>query len=146
MVANTSPVFTLTPALSVNNGTGMGTALTAAANDVTGVSANNQLVFTAGTVDGSYLRRLHFKPLGTNATQTVARIFLNNGADPTVATNNRFFDDFQLPATTISATAPIGPGQDFIMEFAIPAGWRIYVGLATAVAAGWAVTPIGGNY
>ena len=144
MVANTSPVFTLTPSLSVNNGTGMGTALTTAANDFTGVSANNQLVFTAGA-DGSYVRKLHFKALGTNV-QTVARIFLNNGSDPTVAANNKFYDDFQLPATTVSATAPTGAGQDYVMEIAIPATWRIYVGVATAVAAGYAVTAVAGNY
>jgi hypothetical protein len=144
MVANTSPVFTLTPDLSTDGTTGMGAAILLAANDFTGAGANNALVFTAGA-DGSYIRRLHFKAIGTNI-QTVARIFLNNGSDPTVATNNRFFDDFQLPATTVSATAPTGPGQDFVMEFAIPAGWRIYVGLATAVASGWRVTPVAGDY
>lgn len=144
MVANTSPVFTLTADLSTNGTTGMGAAILLAANDFTGAGANNALVFTAGA-DGSYIRRLHFKAIGTNV-QTVARIFLNNGSDPTVATNNRFFDDFQLPATTVSTNAPTGPGQDFVMEFAIPAGWRIYAGLATAVAAGWVVTPIAGKY
>lgn len=144
MVANTSPVFTLRPDLSANGTSGMGAAILLAANDFTGVGANNALVFTAGA-DGSYLRRLHFKAIGTNV-QTVARIFLNNGSDPTVAANNRFFDDIQLPATTISANAPTGPGQDFVMEFAIPADWRIYVGLGTAVAAGWVVTPVAGDY
>lgn len=144
MVANTAPIFTLTPDLSTNGTTGMGAAILLAANDFTGAGANNALVFTAGA-DGSYIRRLHFKAIGTNI-QTVARIFLNNGSDNTVSTNNRFYDDLQLPATTISANAPTGPGQDFIMEFAIPAGWRVYVGLATAVAAGWTVTPVAGKY
>lgn len=144
MAANTAPIFTLTPDLSANGTTGMGSALIAAANDVTGVNANNQLVFTAGA-DGSYVRRLQFKPLGTNV-QTVARVFLNNGSDPTVAANNRFLDDILLPATTLSATAPIGPMQAMTLEFAIPAGWRLYAGIATAVAAGWVVTPIAGDY
>lgn len=145
MAANTNPIFTLTPNLSSNASSGMGSIILAAANDFTGTNVNNALVFTAGSPDGSYVRRLRFKAIGTNI-QTVARIFLNNGGDPTVAANNRLFDDFQLPATTISATAPTGVGQDYIVEFAIPSGWRIYVGLATAVAAGYLVTPIAGNY
>jgi hypothetical protein len=145
MAANTKPIFTLIPDLSANAGTGMGTALIAAANDTNGTNANNQLVFTAGAVDGSYIRRLRFKALGTNV-QTVARIFLNNGSDPTVAANNRWYEDFQLPATTLSANAPTGIGQDLVMEFALPPGWRIYAGLATAVAAGYVVTPIAGRY
>jgi hypothetical protein len=144
MVANTSPIFTLTPDLSANGTTGMGTALIAAANDVTGVSANNQLVFTAGA-DGSYVRRLHFKALGTNVA-SVVRLFLNNGLDPTVAANNHFYDDMVLPATAVSAVAQIGAGLDYTMELAIPAGWRIYAGVATTVAAGWVVTPIAGKY
>jgi hypothetical protein len=32
------------------------------------------------------------------------------------------------------------------MNFALPAGFRIYVGLGTAVAAGWVVTAIAGDY
>jgi hypothetical protein len=145
MAANTKPIFTLIPDLSTDAATGMGVALIAAANDFTGVSANNLLVFTAGAVDGSYIRRLHFEALGTNV-QTVARIFLNNGGVNTVATNNRLVGQMQLPATAVSATAPTGVGQDFVFEFAIPPGWKIYVGLATAVAAGYVVTPIAGKY
>ena len=145
MAANTKPIFTLIPDLSVNAGTGMGTNPAAAANDFNGTNANNVLVFTAGAVDGSYVRRLHFEALGTNV-QTVARIFLNNGSDPTVATNNKLIGQMQLPATTVSATSPTGVGQDFIFEFPLNPGFRLYVGLATAVAAGYTVTAIAGKY
>jgi hypothetical protein len=62
MVANTSPIYTLTPDLSNNNGTGMNATITAAAADYTGISANNRLVHTAGA-DGSFVRRLRCKPL-----------------------------------------------------------------------------------
>ncbi len=144
MVANKQPIFTLTPNVATDGGTGMGAAILSAANDFTGAGANNALVFTAGA-DGAFIRRLHFKAIGTNV-QTVARIFLNNGATNATATNNRFYDDVQLPATTVSANSPTGPGIDFAMEFAIESGWKIYVGLATAVAAGWVVTPVAGDY
>jgi hypothetical protein len=35
---------------------------------------------------------------------------------------------------------------DYPVNMAIPAGFRIYMGLATAVAAGWVATCVGGNY
>jgi hypothetical protein len=140
MAANTLPIFTVLPNLSADGGTGMGSTLLTAANDFTGAGANNVLVFTAGT-NGSYVRRLHFKAIGTNV-QTVARVFLNNGT----AANNRFYDDVPLPATTVSANGVTGPGIDFALEFAVVAGWRIYVGLGTTVAAGWVVTPVAGDY
>jgi hypothetical protein len=144
MPANTLPIFTITPNLAADGGTSMGAVIAAAANDMTGAGANNVLVFTAGA-NASYVRRLHFKAVGTNI-QTVARIFLNNGTTNLVAANNRLYDDMQLPATTLSANSPTGPGVDYIMEFQIEPGWKIYVGLATAVAAGWVVTPIAGDY
>jgi hypothetical protein len=108
MVANTSPIFTIRADLSTDGTTGMGSAITAAANNYTGADANNALVFTAGA-DGSYIRRLHFKAIGTNV-QTVARIFINNGSANTTAANNRLFDDIQLPATSASAMLPRGRG------------------------------------
>jgi hypothetical protein len=32
------------------------------------------------------------------------------------------------------------------MNFALPTGYKIYVGLGATVAAGWVVTPIAGAY
>jgi hypothetical protein len=143
MVANTSPIYTLTPDLSNNNATGMNATITAAAADYTGVSANNRLVHTAGA-DGSFVRRLRCKPIGTNVA-AVLRVYVNNGSDPTVATNNSFIGEIPLPATTVSTTAAL-IDVDYNLEFALPAGWRIYVGLGAAVAAGWVVTAIAGKY
>ncbi len=144
MVANTSPIFTITPNLSTNGSTGMPAAMTTAANDFDGTGANNTLIHTAGS-NGSYVRKLHFKAKGSNI-QSVARIFLNNGSTPGTGTNNVFYDDVQLPATTSSANAPTGPGIDFTMEIALPPGWRIYVGLGTTVSAGWIAAAVAADY
>ena len=76
---------------------------------------------------------------------TVARIYLNNGSAHTTAANNSFYAELSLPATTASATAAT-VDIDLPMNFALPAGFCIYVGIATAVSAGWVVTPIAGNY
>ena len=59
--------------------------------------------------------------------------------------NNFFYGEIALPATTaIATTSTID--LDYPMGFAIPAGYRVVVGIATTVAAGWYVTIIGGKY
>ena len=143
MPANTAPIYTLTPDVANNGTTGMNAAITAAAADYNGAGAANVLVHTAGS-NGSYVRRLRFKSVGTNVA-TVARIHLNNGSANTSAANNSFFGELGLPATAASASSPT-VDIDYSLEFALPAGFRIYVGLGTAVAAGWVVTCLAGKY
>jgi hypothetical protein len=94
----------------------------------------------------------------TNAAEALTRYFstatnsysqttmYTNGTydDPTIG-NSKLYGEISLPATTASATAAT-PDIDYPMNIALPAGWEVYVGLGTTVAAGWAVTPIGGDY
>ena len=143
MPANTVPIYSKTPDVSTNNGTGTGDPITAAAADYTGISANYVLEHTAGA-NGSYIRKLRFKALGTNVA-AVARIFLNNGATAATATNNVFYGEVSLPATTASTTSGTAD-IDYPMEIALPATWRIYVGLGAAVAAGWDCVAVAGQY
>lgn len=143
MPANTAPVYTVTADASTNNGTTMSQGITSAANDYTGASANNVLEHTAGS-NGSYVRRVRFKSLGTNVA-TVARIYINNGSANTTAANNALVGEVTLPATTATATAAT-VDIDYPLEFALPSGFRIYVGLGTAVAAGWSATVFAGQY
>ena len=258
MAANTAPIFSRLGAIEG------GGVLTTAAADYTGVSANNQFVFDAEEVNGSFLQKLRFKALGTNVA-TVARIYINHGSlnqasahvtranapsgtpsttggtlqagnyfamvqpldqyggvpnaglptslslessvvattgttssinwtwtavtgaasyrlfvgniaggqyayfvtttnsyvqtTPTLSTgtdlrlgnpldyiqNQTFFGEISLPATTASASAAT-PDIDYPMNIALPPAHRVLVGLGTTVAAGWAVTGIGGNY
>lgn len=144
MAANTAPIYTRLGDVSKDSGTGMNQLVLLAANDYTGINANVSLVFTADATNGSYIQRLRFKPGGTN-TATVARIYLNNGSTNTTAANNVFYGECSLPGTTAIATAATVE-IDYPMGFALPPGFRIYFGLATAVAAGWVCTPIGGDY
>jgi len=143
MVANTTPIYTLTPDVSNNNGTGFGGTILTATGDYTGQSANHVLVHTAGA-NGSYIRRLRFKAIGTNVA-TVARIYINNGSTNATATNNVFYGEVSLPATSATNTAST-PDIDYPMEFALASGERIYAGTATTVAAGWICTTIAGQY
>lgn len=142
MPANTVPIFTDRPDLSVNNSTTLGAPLTTATGDYTGVSANHVLEHTAGA-NGSYVRRLQFTAMGSNVA-SVARVYINNGSDPTVAANNAMFDQISLPATTAINTAATAT-VTLPIEIALPAGFRIYVGLGTSVT-GWDCVCVAGQY
>jgi hypothetical protein len=87
---------------------------------------------------------MRFKPLGTNVA-TVARVWINNGGVNTVAANNTYWADISLPTTTVSETSA-QPTFELPLNFALPANYRIFVTLGTAVAAGYHITTIGGKY
>lgn len=145
MAQNTSPVFSIIGDQSSDNATTMAPTFTTAAADYTGATAtHNKLVYTADAVDGGFIQRLRFKAIGTN-TASVARVFINNGSANTTAANNSFYGEVSLPATTATNTAATVE-IDYPMNFALKPGFRIYVGLATTVAAGWVCTGIGGQY
>ena len=259
MTANTAPIFSRLGSIEG------GAVLTTAANDYTGININNQFIFDADAVNGSFIQKLRFKAMGTNVA-TVARIYINNGnlnqtstvativSAPTATTsttggtlstgtyfarvqpvdqwggvpaaglttslspestatfvsgptgritwtwalvpgattyrvfvgpqpggqyayfttatstvftqtsaiqtvgtdirvgnpqdyitNQMFIGEVSLPATTAAAAAAT-PDIEYSLNMALPPGYRILVGLGTTVAAGWAVTGIGGNY
>ena len=138
MAGNNDPIYSRVGAI------GQTTGITSAQNTYDGAGANDTLVFTADATNGSFVQRLRFKAKGTNVA-TVARIYINNGSANTTAANNVFYGELSLPATTASAASSTGD-FDYPLNFALPAGWKLYVGLGTAVAAGWTVSTIAGNY
>ena len=140
--------FTAKGRFSNNDATGFAAAILTASGDYTGAGANNALVFTADSVNGGRVVGLHFEAIGTN-TQSVARVYVNNGSANTTATNNILAGKLTLPATTASNTVAEATADFYFPGgFAdLDPGFRIYVGLGTTVAAGWVVTPIlGGEY
>lgn len=75
MTANVSPIF------SKLGDVQLGVVLSATATtDYAGQNVNNAIVFTSDSTNGGYLQRLRFKALGSNASATVARIYINNGS------------------------------------------------------------------
>ena len=147
MAKNQAPRFTINGNVSANDSTTMVAGAVTATGDYTGASANHVLAFTANSTNGSRLLGLHFEATGTN-TQSVARIYLNNGSTNTSASNNQLIGKLTLPATTASNTVAEAsadyyfPGPNGID---LPPGFRIYVGLATTVATSWISNPIGGG-
>lgn len=139
----TTPRFTAIGNVSSDSGTTMAPTLTTAAADYTGASANNKLVFTA-SANGGRIVGLKFTAIGTN-TQSVARVYTNNGSANTTAANNSLVGSQTLPGTTASNTVAEASAAYYFEggSLDLDPNFKIYVGLATTVAAGWVVTPIG---
>jgi hypothetical protein len=147
MAQNTNPIFPLIPVNSWVSGP--------AANAATpGVTANTTKdltsgtiygpIETAGAVEGSRLDFIKVRALGTNVA-TVIRIWINNGAATTTATNNTLYLERTLSATTVSETAE-QPDMILPLNISLAAGYRVYATFGTAVAAGFHLTAIGGDY
>lgn len=143
MAANSDPIFSKAGAIGLAGGTGIGTSIV---SDYDGTGANNVIVFTSDATNGGFIQRLRLKAKGTNAV-AVARVYINNGSANTTAANNSFYGEISLPATTVSTTAATAD-VDYPMNFAIPAGYKIVVGISAAsvLASGWSVTTIAGAY
>lgn len=139
MVANTIPIFTNVPSIASDSAAGIAANTT---KDLT--SGTIYLVYTADATDGSFVQKLRVRPKGTNVA-TVMRVFLNNGLTTATVANNMLYDEITLPATTNSEVAAL-LGYDVPMNIALPPGWRIYATFGTAVAGGYAVTTVAGNY
>ena len=137
MAQNTQPIFTLTPHTSW-------TPIITAANTAMDGTGSVNAAFTA-TTNGSYLKKIIARANGTNASASVARIFLNNGSTNATPGNNALIAEIGLPITTASNSSPQSDFQ-FPLDFAIPASYVINVALGTAAAGGWTFTVVGGDY
>lgn len=139
MAANTAPIFTISPDVQ------WAIQMTAANTTKDLTSGTIYLAFTAGS-NGSFVQRIRFRALGTNAAATVARVWINNGSVTGTAANNTLWDEISLPTTTNTETAAQA-NYELPLNFALPIGYRIYVTLGTAPnSAGWDATVIGGDY
>ena len=141
MSANTSPIFSTKGAIQWNPAI-LNTANTAV--DGTGTVATIFTGQTANNAAGNFVQKLVARSLGSNVA-TVLRVFINNGSVNTTAANNTLLVEMTLPATALSQVSAL-PDYSVALNFALPAGYRINVTLGTAVAAGYAVTVIGGEY
>ena len=141
MPANTSPIFSAKGSIQWNPA-----ILTAAntAKDGTGTVATIFTGNAAGNNAGNFVQKLLARPLGTNVA-TVLRLFINNGSANTTALNNSLIAEMTLPTTTLSEVAA-QPDYVLPLNFVVPAGYKLNATLGTTVAAGFALTAIGGEY
>lgn len=149
---STAPQYASTP----NAGTPASLTAANTATDGTGATGR-ALVFTAETVTngGSILPGIQLTPLGSNV-KTNLRIFRNNGSDPEVAGNNAMIWEQNMPATTVDNDdaslfsfyvdfRALFGGSGLVLKGHATTPERVYVTLATAVAAGMKITPINGG-
>lgn len=144
MTANTVPIYSKAGQI------GLGGVLTTAntAKDGTGTVLT---IFTADATNGGRVERVRAKALGTNVA-TVLRIFINNGGSTSTASNNVYYADVTLSASTLTETASITqielPNSTDITAFplVLPPGYKLTATIGTTVAAGWAITVVGGTY
>jgi hypothetical protein len=140
MPANTSPIYCNVPA---NIWGVLTTANTA--KDGTGTVVT---IFTAGS-NGSRVEQVRWVAQGSN-TASVGRLFINNGSTNTTAGNNSYLCSIALPTvvnTEIAALADqIMAMYPYPFPLALKAGFKLLATIGTTVAAGWAVTALGGDY
>jgi hypothetical protein len=137
-VPNTAPLYSRVAAIAMGK-----TILTAnTAKDGTGTVV---IPLTADATNGGRCPKIVFKPLGTNVA-TVARIFINNGATNTTASNNSYLDDVTLPASTLSEVVSMPAVVYDTDGLVLPPGYQLLVTIGTTVAAGYAITVPAGTY
>ena len=138
MAANTAPIFPRTPQVEWAQPV-------LAANTTTDLTSGTiYQVFAADATEGSRVDYLQIMALGTNVA-TVLRVWINNGATTATAANNVMYKNITLPATTLSQTAQLTE-QQVNLDLSLPPGYKLYVTLGTAVAAGYGITAVGGKY
>lgn len=136
MAANTSPIF------SKQSVWGWGTLLTAnTAKDGTGTVVT---VWTADATEGGRIEEIIARALGTNVA-TVLRFFVNNGSSNAVAANNSLIYELTIAASTLSEVAALVHNLYSIAK-SLPPGYKINCAIGTTIAAGLAVTGVGGKY
>lgn len=133
-----------TPIYSAKGAIGFSDAVISAANTTKDLTSGTIYLCATAAADGSYVERIRFRALGTNVA-TVARIWINNGSTTATATNNRLWDEITLSLTTVSEVASL-VNYEVPLGFILPNGYRIYVTIGTAVAAGYHAVVIGGDY
>lgn len=137
MAANTSPIFALTPNITYLP------LQTTGNNNYDGTNGSVVLMYTAG-INGSFVRMITLEAAGTNVA-TVLRVWVNNGSTNGTATNNSLLLQYSLPATTASSSAST-QHIEIPVNVQLPASYKLYGVLGSAVAAGWTGMTHGGDY
>ena len=104
--------------------------------------ASTYRLFVGPVTQGEYA---YFTTTTNTFVQTIAVTPGQVGQPNDFTTNNMYYGELSLPATSTSTSAA-QVDIDYPMNFALPPGYRVLVGLGTSVVGGWTVTGIGGTY
>lgn len=147
MPANTAPIFTVTPKIAWGTTNPIGTvAVTSTAASAFDGTTSAVLLYTAGS-NGGFVQKIIMDAGGTNATVSVARIFVNNGSTNATAANNTLLMQYTLPTTTVSNIASLAHIEIPLM-LQLPASYRIYILISSSanLTGGWYTSVVAGDY
>lgn len=99
MAANTSPIFIRTPNIQWAK---LDYAPPSSSSHIASGSLGTEIkVVYSASLNGSRIDELRILSLGTNPA-TVVRLFINNGQDNNIITNNVLIDEITIASTTIT--------------------------------------------
>jgi hypothetical protein len=122
-MANTNPIFALTPDVPI-------VTVTAATTDRTGATTTNLVNLLTATSSGTKITQIGAKVAGNNAA-TLVLIFITD----TAGANPKLFDEIALPAVTASNQATSQRQVNVYSDLQLKAGQIIKVG-ATVISGG----------
>jgi hypothetical protein len=122
-MANTNPIFALTPDVPI-------VTVTAATTDRTGATTTNLVNLLTATSSGTKITQIGAKVAGNNAA-TLVLIFITD----TAGANPKLFDEIALPAVTAGNTTTSQRQVNVYSDLQLKAGQVVKVG-ATVISGG----------
>lgn len=151
---NNDPIYSRSGDIQSGSWLNSGTIIGPTAATTTDGTSNCYPVFQADATNGGYVQKIKFKPVGTPAAATVARIYVCTATGAytvgttNTATNTALIEEISLPAWTLVQTSA-SPMWEIPLNFALPLGHRLLVSFGTSTGTagnGWSVTTIAGKY
>ena len=133
-MANTSPIFALTPETAI-------VTVTAATTDRTGATTANLSELLTAATDGTKITQIGAKVAGTN-TACLVLIFITDIA----GVNPKLFDEITLDAITASTTQSAYRDVTAYSDLQLKSGQKVLVGITVAQTDGVNIFAIKGDY
>ena len=133
-MANTSPIFALTPEAAF-------VTVTAATTDRTGATTTNLVELLTAATDGTKITQIGAKAAGTN-TACLVLIFITDdtGANP------KLFDEISMESYTPGTTLPSFRNVTAYSDLQLKSGQKVLVGITVSVTDGINIFAIKGDY
>jgi hypothetical protein len=133
-MANTSPIFALTPETAI-------VTVTAATTDRTGATTANLSDLLTASTDGTKITQIGAKAAGTN-TATAVLIFITD----TAGTNPKLYDEIVMQPITAGTTTTSERQVTAYSDLQLKAGQKVQVGITVAQTDGVNIFAIKGDY
>jgi hypothetical protein len=141
---NTNPIFIGTP--NVQWAKLFASSLPTGSHNACGTLGTDIMVAYSASANGSRIDEVKIVSLGTN-NPTIVRLFVNNGLDNTIPTNNSLIDEVLIAGTTISENTNRPVEQIFYTNgLNLGASHRLLAVTSVSQSAGLHITAFGGDY